>query len=157
MTLRDDSELQLITVRFEYAWRYFALHAQQRITMFHLFLLGSGVLANAYALLLTADMYVQAGIVASMGCLLSLVAIMLEIRNHQLAKFGQEALRRIEVDYLALSGQLESGHDAPEYLIFTHEREMGEAHWLFKHKFLIRSLEGTAVVGFLLAALDAFR
>ena len=47
-----DEVTTLVQTKFEYAWRYFALHARQRVTMFNFFLLGSGVIANAYGLLL---------------------------------------------------------------------------------------------------------
>lgn len=142
--------------RFEYAWRYFALHARQRVTMFNFFLLGSGVIANAYGLLLREQLHWQAGGVALIGLLVCVVSFMLDIRNHQLVHHGEDALRRVEQDYLLSSDQVNSDDKAPEYVIMTREHEIGSPPFWYKHGTLIRFLEGAAAVGFFVAALGSF-
>ena len=150
----EDSNLNQI--RFEYAWRYFEMHAKQRITMFNFFLLGSGVLANAYGLLLREELHLQAGAVAAVGFLVCVISFMLDVRNHQLVRLGENALRRVEGDIMLPAGQDISDSKPPEYMILTRERNLGETFLLLKHKTLIRSLEGAAAFAFLLAALASY-
>ena len=50
MSLSGDGKDQL-----DYAWKWFAHHAQQRISMFNFFLVGIGILAAAYSTLLHDD------------------------------------------------------------------------------------------------------
>ena len=146
----------LAQTKFEYAWRHFALHARQRVTMFNFFLLGSGVIANAYGLLLREQLHWQAGGVALIGLLVCGVSFMLDIRNRQLVRLGEDALRRVEQDYLLSSDGFNSNQTAPEYAIMTREGEIGEPSFLYKHGTLIRFLEGAAAFGFLAAAVRSF-
>ncbi len=154
--LHDDFLTQM---KFDYAWRYFSLHARQRVTMFNFFLLGSGVLGNACVLLLREQLDWQAGVVAAIGFFVSLVAIGLDVRNNQLVRLGEEALRRVERDHLILVGK-----NPPEYAILTLDRcqeQSSEKHkrilkWLLKHKVSIRSVEGIVAIVYLGAALYSF-
>ena len=122
-------EDSLMQMKFEYAWRYFSFHARQRVTMFNFFLVGSGVLGNAYALLLRDQLYWQAGVVAIIGVFVSLVSIGLDVRNEQLVDLGEAALRGVEDDYL----MLDSGKP-PEYAILRTEIFKGEPPMMLKHK-----------------------
>ena len=146
----------LAQTKFEYAWRYFAYHAKQRVTMFNFFLLGSGVIANAYGLLLRGESHLQAGGVALVGLLVCVIFFMLDIRNRQLVHLGEDALRRVEKDYLLSSEQVNSNHKVPEYLIMTREIQIGEPSSWYKHGTLIKLLEGAAAIGFLVAAAHSF-
>ena len=47
---------ELLHLKLDYAWRWFALHTKQRVTMFNCFLVASGILANAYGLLLREEL-----------------------------------------------------------------------------------------------------
>ena len=81
---------------------------------------------------------------------------MLDIRNRQLVGLGEDALRRVEQDYLLSPEQLKSNHEVPEYVIMTREREIGEPSRWYKHGTLIRFLGGAAAFGFLVAAVRSF-
>lgn len=150
-----DEDITLANTKFEYAWRYFDFHARQRVTMFNFFLLGSGVIASAYGLLLREQLHWHAGGVALIGLLACVVSFMLDIRNHQLVDLGEKALRRVEKDYL-LSQPLKDNERVPQYAIMHSESDEGEPSGWFKHKTLIRSLEGAAGIGFLAAAASSF-
>ena len=143
-------------IRFEYAWRYFALHSQQRVTMFHFFLLASGVMANAYGLLVGKEPYWQAGGVALIGLLVCAVSFMLDMRNHQLVRLGEKALRRVEQELLLTAKQSGASDNSPEYAIMSHESEIGEPPAWRKHKILFRSLEVAVGLAFLGAAVWSF-
>jgi hypothetical protein len=48
-TMADQSvnELELLKLRLDYAWKWFDLHAKQRMTLFNYFLIIAGIFANA--------------------------------------------------------------------------------------------------------------
>ena len=139
-------------IRFEYAWRHFALHARQRVAMFNFFLLGSGVIANAYGLLIREPLYWQAGGVAIVGVLVCAVSFMLDIRNRQLMGLGEDALSRVEQEHLLSPEQIGSKGKAPEYAIMTRELEIGGPPSWLKHGNLFKFLEGSGAIAFLSAA-----
>lgn len=142
-------------IRFEYAWRYFALHARQRITMFYFFLIGSGIMANAYGLLLREKLHWIAAGVAIVGVLICIVSLMLDIRNHQLVRLGEQALRRIELDSIVSDRSNVDLSNPPDYMILTREDAAGAPRARLKHGVLIRFLELSVAVGFLLAAITS--
>ena len=139
-------------IRFEYAWRHFALHARQRVTMFNFFLLGSGVIANAYGLLIREPLYWQAGGVGLIGFLVCAVSFMLDVRNRQLVRLGEDALRRVEQDYLLSPEQISSNVEAPEYAIMTRERQTKKPRSWHRHGNLFKCLEVAGAIAFLIAA-----
>ena len=123
--------------------------------MFYFFLIGSGILANAYGLLLREKLHWMAAGVAIVGVLICIVSFMLDIRNHQLVRLGEQALRRIELDCIVSDrGNVELS-DPPDYMILTHEDAVGEPPAWLKHGVLIRFLESSVAVGFLLAAITS--
>ena len=152
---QHDEHTTSAQMKFEYAWRYFAYHAKQRVTMFNFFLVGSGIIGNAYGLLLRGESHLQAGGIALIGFLVCAVFLMLDVRNHQLVRLGEDALRRVEQDYLLSSEQAKSDHELPEYAIMSREPKVGEPSRWFKHGTLIRLLEGAAACGFFVAAVHS--
>ena len=113
-------------MQFEYAWRWFDLHAKQRVSMFNFFLISVGALATAYGLLLREQLYVVAAVAAFLGVLVSLVSCLLDVRNRQLVKMGEEALKEVEKAHLT------------ECQILTDEKQPPS---LLKHGSLIKLLE----------------
>ena len=125
---------QSANMQFEYAWRWFDLHAKQRVSMFNFFLLSVGALATAYGLLLREQLYVVAAVAAVMGVFVSLVSCLLDVRNRQLVKMGEEALKGVERAHL-------NG-----FTILIDEKQPLA---LLKHGWLIRSLEIVVAVVYL--------
>ena len=123
---QNGASSQSANMQFEYAWRWFDLHAKQRVSMFNFFLLSVGALATAYGLLLREQLYVVAAVAAFMGVFVSLVSCMLDVRNRELVKMGEEALKEVERAYLT------------GCTILTAEKQ---PPLLLKHRWLIRSLE----------------
>ena len=125
---------QSANMQFEYAWRWFDLHAKQRVSMFNFFLISVGALATAYGLLLREQLYVVAAVAAFMGVFVSLVSCLLDVRNHELVKMGEEALQGVEKAHLT------------ECQILTDEKQPSS---LLKHGRLIRSLEIVVAIVYL--------
>jgi hypothetical protein len=80
-----------------YAWAYFAFHAEQRMKTFNFFLVGAGILATAIATL------VRAGgnplWVCPLGLLLTCLSFIfwkLDRRNRALVKNGEAALKHLD-------------------------------------------------------------
>ena len=155
MTNKDNSELdrELLRLKFEYAWHWFSLHANQRVTMFNYFLVGSGVLANAYGLLLREDLWGMATVAAGMGFIVGLVALGLDSRNRQLVNLGEDLLIDIERTYLFPASRSDD-NDSSSGILYR-ETKQGEPLFLLKHWFLIGLLEVLVASGFAAAALYA--
>ena len=146
---------ELLRLRLDYAWRWFALHTKQRVTMFSFFLVASGILANAYGLLLREELWGAAIAAAGIGCMVCLVSWGLDMRNHQLVKLGEEVLTDIEREYLFPIDPRSENRDSPTLGILHREAKGREPPLLLKHRFLIGSLEVVVASGFFVAALYA--
>ena len=146
---------ELLRLKLDYAWRWFALHTKQRVTMFNYFLVASGILANAYGLLLREELWEAAIVVASIGCMVGVVSWGLDLRNRQLVKLGEEVLTAIEENHLFPVESPSGPADSPRSGILGREAKGKEPSLLFKHRFLIGSLEVVVAGGFLAAALYA--
>jgi hypothetical protein len=86
----------------EYAWKYFSLHAEQRLKTFHFFVVLSTVISGAI-LTIIKDMS-NAAYAAPMCYLLSFLAFIfwkLDQRNRELIKHGESALQSLEKDTMA--------------------------------------------------------
>ena len=153
-TREPESNQQVFDLQFEYAWRWFSFHARQRVTMFNFFLLTSGILANAYGLLLREDLSSPAAGVAILGVIACAVSIGFDIRNHQLVKLGEDVLCTVEKTYLFPVSTQSSPGNSPRFGILYRESVM-DILPILKHKILIRGLEGVAGLGFLGAVLYA--
>ncbi len=152
---RAEVDQVLLRLKADYAWQWFALHAKQRVTMFNYFLVASGILANAYGLLLREQLWTIAMVAAGIGLIVTLVSLGLDSRNRQLVKLGEEVLTEIERLHLFPEPQSDDG-DSPVVGILYREAKQGEPPLLFRHRFLICLLETVAAVGFSAAALYAF-
>ena len=78
----------------DHAWRYFALHAQQRISVFNFFIVLSGILATGIGAGFQAGKP-MAPVVAILGALLALFSFVfyrLDGRGSELVKLAEDAL-----------------------------------------------------------------
>ena len=135
---QDGTNSHTASMQFEYAWRWFDLHARQRVSMFNFFLISVGALASAYGLLLREQFYGGSAVVALAGILVSVVSCLLDERNHSLVKIGEEALEKVEKEHL-------NG-----FAILTDERQPPA---MLKHGWLIKSLEISAAALYLTAGI----
>lgn len=78
----------------DHAWRYFALHAQQRISVFNFFVVLSGILATGIGAGIQAgkSMALVVAILAGLLTLFSYVFYRLDGRGSELVKLAEESL-----------------------------------------------------------------
>ena len=124
--------------------------------MLSYFLVGSGILANAYGLLLRGGYWEAAIAAAVIGCIVGLVSLGLDWRNHQLVKLGEAVLTEIEEEYLFPAETWSDNRDSPTLGILHREAKGREPCLLLKHWVLIGLLETVVAIGFFVAALYAF-
>ncbi len=107
-----DQQWKLINARFEYAWRYFDFHAKQRTTMFNFFVIFSGFLINAIALLLQKNEHWALFFVSLFGAVITVFFIFLERRNEELVHIAEDTLCKLEQENLFkdYSGKVEWPH-----------------------------------------------
>jgi hypothetical protein len=141
-----------VNLRFEYAWRWFSFHAKQRISMFNFFLIGIGILANAYVFLVMGDINEAAGTLAIIGALASAVFVLLDRRNHQLVHIGERLLKELENNDLFIDTTQASTQGGS----LQREQVLGEPPFFLKHWFLIEGFQVMACVCFIIAAAYAF-
>ena len=128
VSFQDDLALDLR----KQAWDYFAIHAKQRMDSFQYFLVVAGLATGAVATLATSanGNHAAAGFVALFLALLSFTFWKLDVRNRQLIKHAEEALKTIEKRMI-----LPDGQDHPSRLqLFLYEewdtgqrKRLGEA------------------------------
>jgi len=119
------TRVELVKLQFDYAWRAFQLHAQQRVSVFNFFILLVGASANAYALLLSRNQWpAAAAIVAALAAVLSVFFLFLDRRNEELVHVAEDVLRELERDVIFKGFRGEVGHGARRRpLAFAVERE----------------------------------
>ena len=89
---------KLLTLRFEYAWRYFSFHATQRTTMFNFFLVFSGFFVGACAKLLEQEKHGFLSIMFAFGAIITFIFIFVERRNEELVHVEEDVLMKLEED-----------------------------------------------------------
>jgi hypothetical protein len=80
-----------------YAWRWFSFHAKQRVDMFNYFLIGTGILAAAYAQAFDKTP-VAGAIIAAVALFMTFSFLMIDKRNRCLYQLGLDVLKNIEKD-----------------------------------------------------------
>jgi hypothetical protein len=88
----------LVKLQFDYAWKWFDLHAKQRTTLFNYYLIIVGILANA---LVTSykehyDTIIQA--LGTLGVITSLAFLVFDVRNRGMAAQAESVLEKLEED-----------------------------------------------------------
>lgn len=95
---RDPSGLEQL--QFEYAWKWFAFHAEQRTKMFNYVILVVGALANAAVLAVNYGHLGVAAVICFVGVIFSIAYFFLDLRNRNLTWMGEEVLTAIERDII---------------------------------------------------------
>ena len=105
---------------FNYAWRYFQTHAEQRLKTFNFYLVVCAIIIGALSALLKDGSEMRVGIpIALLLPFLSFIFWKLDLRNKQLISHGENALKYLENQYL-----LDSKKDLDNILkIFNHEEQ----------------------------------
>lgn len=107
----------------EYAWNYFNIHASQRLTTFNFFitistLIGTGIFAALYEKM--SNYYVSAFL--SIGLMsFSFIFWKLDVRNRELIKNSESALKEIEKYFCELSE-----NNLTEIMLFNRDDNAGK-------------------------------
>lgn len=85
----------------QYAWNWFALHAGQRLQLVNFWLVAVAFLAAAYVQARSSHLFVIALGVSITGAIASIAFARLDVRTRQLVRVAENALERIEADWVA--------------------------------------------------------
>lgn len=105
--------------RLDLAWKYFDLHAKQRISLFNFFVLFSGLLTTGYVASIK-ESHIPLWLPFSIGVLqvfTSYVFYALDERNKNLTRHAEEAIKEIE-------SSTSISPSEPRARIFTSEADM---------------------------------
>jgi hypothetical protein len=144
--------------RYEYAWSWFAYHAEQRTSMFNYFLAAASLLAAGYA----ASIYEHpkaAIAIGVVGALVSISFVLIDKRNDALVRRGERVLRAIERQRFpnVTSNQDKKDNEMPGGILLTNEKGKREEFkdsrwrliWFGTHRFHLRWIESVFAAAFL--------
>ncbi|MFA9432834.1 hypothetical protein [Egicoccus sp. AB-alg2] len=108
--MSDDSRLSADEARvFDHGWRWFSLHADQRMRAMNFFLVAAAFLTVSYIGALDDERHVVAALVAVLGLVATGAFWTLESRTRQLVHVGEAAMKAVE-GRLAETTGLEAAH-----------------------------------------------
>lgn len=108
----------------EYAWKYFSLHAEQRLKTFNFYLIFETVVIGSIAPFFKEKSFSSCLFLSLMVTLISIIFYLLDKRNKTLVKHGEEALKYVEIQ---LAHPPSSEHGLPHVLqIFTREKALSD-------------------------------
>lgn len=98
--MTDDAKEQA-KAQLDYAWKWFAYHADQRMKMFNFMLIVFGVLCTAIVSLINKDSPARLdAYLCFLSGVLALAFAFLDGRNRYLVRLGEDVLVSLEKDYL---------------------------------------------------------
>ena len=98
------SPTPLDQMRFDYAWKWFDFHAEQRTKMFNYMLIGMGIFATAFVTAVDKKLELEAALLSSVAVIVALVFCFIDHRNRQLYLVAMDVLIDIERN-LAFAGR----------------------------------------------------
>ncbi|WP_342148089.1 hypothetical protein [Methylorubrum sp. SB2] len=138
----------------EHLWRYFALHAQQRISVFNFFVVLSGVISAAIggALQVGGPLNFVVVILGLLLPLLSFVFWRLDQRNSDLIKIAERALRRGEEAHLPIYARIFVRESLAGTSAAATEDRITQTRWTFRMSFrlifVVMGIAGTLASAF---------
>ena len=123
----------------DHAWRWFELHARQRLQLVNFFLLSGAFLTSAYAVALDAGYPEVSVAVALIGALTAVYFWLIGERVRLLLKAGECAMKQFERRLAANAGT--------EEIKLVERVERPETRWM-KYSTVIRLLHLTLGLGF---------
>jgi len=150
------SQEELLKTRLQIAWNWFEFHARQRMSMFYNFLIITGILVNGYALAHKDQIYWMAGAASFLGLFQAVCFVVIDIRNREMIRFAEEALQKLEVDFL-----FPDGFNLGEFQLGLRRRDRTPegGKWtlrrLLKMKYPIRAMYLAVFFMFLAACVDS--
>ncbi len=116
----ESYEGQQISDQRQYVWNYFQLHASQRLSTFNFYIVISTAIAAGYLVTIgVGSIPIPAILLGFTISLLSFIFWKLDVRNKQMIKNAEEALKYLE----ALTYTLRNTNESNVLKIFTYEEE----------------------------------
>lgn len=140
------SDPEAMKLALDYAWNWFALHADHRMRAVHFFLLASTFLTAGFGAALNARHWSIAVGVGAAGAALTVVFFLFEIRIRELLKAGEAALKPLE-------SSLAKQHGASALRIVSIVEEP-RVRWS-RYSRVIGAMYATAYVGWIAATIYA--
>ena len=115
----DSDVSELDKMRFDYAWKWFSYHADQRVKMFNFMLIAFGILGSGGVGALEADRPSVTLFLSVIGIIMSIGFFFLDMRNRDLVWRGESILKYLEKETLfkglTLADMRKEGDDWVEY------------------------------------------
>jgi hypothetical protein len=86
--VRRNEPSELDKLRFDYAWKWFSFHAEQRTKMFNFMLVGLGALATVVVTAINDHLVLVARFACGLGFVIALVFWRLDGRNRTLYDYA---------------------------------------------------------------------
>jgi hypothetical protein len=83
---------ELQKLRFDYAWKWFNFHAEQRTKMFNFMLLGMGIFATALVTAIDKGLALEAATLGTAAVVVAIVFVLIDRRNKQLYSVAMDVL-----------------------------------------------------------------
>lgn len=135
--------------QLDYAWKWFSFHADQRIKVYNFMLAALAFLVAAIVTAIDKGRTGIAIVLCIFSALLAFVFVLLDRRNRDLERLGEDVLKRLESQVLfeqvpgAAGGILSSPHHPDGYAESLRSIVSWRSFWLGKHRLL---LPGTALL-----------
>lgn len=108
----------------EQAWKYFGLHAEQRLKTFHFFLILAALISGAVATIAKdGKSFLAAAAISFLLPCLSFIFWKLDTRNKQFIKHAEDAIKLIEQE----SGLPDDGDEPHRLKLFLHEEYVSKS------------------------------
>jgi hypothetical protein len=100
---------RLKSAQFDYAWKWFVFHADQRTKMFNFMLVAMGLFANAIVTSIDKDLRLVAAILCAVTGIVAIIFRQIDWRNEHLVNIGEDALKQLETKWLFMgaAGEVE--------------------------------------------------
>lgn len=92
--------LKIYELRYDYSWKYFEHHANQRMTMFNFFIVFSGLLISGCIQLVLDSHFILLIFTSLFGAVITWHFLLLDRRNQELIYTGEDVLKVLEDEFL---------------------------------------------------------
>jgi hypothetical protein len=160
--LPRDIPLELDKLQFDYAWKWFSYHADQRVKMFNFMLIVFGIFATAIVSALGSKQQPWfTAILCFIGAALAAIFIGLDSRNERLLRLAEEVLTDLEKNAIFGEGRTikdRNGADIRFGILSRQSFEDRNSSWAkrllnhaVRHRFLLRLVGALMFWSFLIA------
>jgi hypothetical protein len=108
---RPTQPSDLEKLRFEYAWKWFNFHAEQRTRMFNYLLIGMGIFGTALVAAIDKHLVLEAVTIGTAAMVVAIVFYLLDRRNRQLYIVAMDVLIHLEQKWIFADDTDFTDHD----------------------------------------------